>query len=142
MSEQTPNLEGLMKQAQAMQGKMQEAQQELAKLEVSGEAGGGLVKVVITGRHDIRRVSIDDSLMDEDEKDVLEDLIAAAVNDAVRKVEKAAQEKMVQLTKELGLPTDLGGAGGAGGMGGMGGGAGGMGGFGGGSNPYGGGALK
>lgn len=138
MSDQTPNLEGLMKQAQAMQGKMQEAQQELAKLEVAGEAGGGLVKVVITGRHDIRRVSIDDSLMDEDEKDVLEDLIAAAVNDAVRKVEKAAQEKMVQLTKELGLPTDLGG--GAGGLGGMGGGA--AGGFGGGSNPYGGGALK
>lgn len=81
---------GLMKQAQQMQEKMQKMQEELANAEVTGQSGGGLVSVVMTGRHDVKRVSIDQSLMstDEDDKEVLEDLIAAALNDAVRKVEQ------------------------------------------------------
>lgn len=83
---------GLMKQAQQMQEKMQKMQEELANAEVTGQSGGGLVSVVMTGRHDVKRVSIDQSLMstDEDDKEVLEDLIAAALNDAVRKVEQSS----------------------------------------------------
>ena len=79
---------GLMKQAQQMQEKMQKMQEELANAEVTGQSGGGLVSVVMTGRHDVKRVSIDQSLMstEEDDKEVLEDLIAAALNDAVRKI--------------------------------------------------------
>src|SRR5690554_4289648 len=87
---------GLMKQAQQMQEKMQKMQEELANAEVTGQSGAGLVSVVMTGRHDVRRVTIDESLLTED-KEVLEDLIAAAVNDAVRKVEKNSQEKMAGL---------------------------------------------
>jgi DNA-binding YbaB/EbfC family protein len=96
-------LAGLMKQAQAMQDNMKKAQEEIAKLEIEGEAGAGMVKVVMTGRHDVKRVTIDPSLMSED-KDMLEDLVAAAVNDAVRKVEAAAQEKMAGLTAGLPMP--------------------------------------
>ena len=96
-------LAGLMKQAQAMQDNMKKAQEEIAKMEVEGEAGAGLVKVVMTGRHDVRRVSIDPSLLGED-KDMLEDLVAAAVNDAVRKVEAGTQEKMAGMTAGLPLP--------------------------------------
>ena len=97
-------LAGLMKQAQAMQDNMKKAQEEIAKMEVEGEAGAGLVKVVMTGRHDVRRVSIDPSLLGED-KDMLEDLVAAAVNDAVRKAEEVSQEKMGKLTAGMpGLP--------------------------------------
>ena len=88
-----PNLNDLMKQAQQMQEKMQKAQQDLAKAEVQGESGAGMVKVTMTGRHDVRRVHIDDSLLSED-KEVLEDLLAAAVNDAVRKVEQHNKEAM------------------------------------------------
>lgn len=86
---------GLMKQAQQMQEKMQKMQEELANAEVTGQSGGGLVSVVMTGRHDVKRVSIDQSLMstDEDDKEVLEDLIAAALNDAVRKIEQSSQER-------------------------------------------------
>ncbi|WP_421865768.1 YbaB/EbfC family nucleoid-associated protein [Motiliproteus sp.] len=87
----------LMKQAQQMQEKMQQAQEEIANAEVTGESGAGLIKVVMNGRHDVRQVSIDDSLMEED-KEILEDLLAAAVNDAVRKVESASQEKMASIT--------------------------------------------
>ena len=83
----------IMKQAQQMQEQMQKAQQELANKEVSGESGAGMVKVVMTGRHDVRRVSIDQSLMSED-KEVLEDLLAAAVNDAVRKVEEGNRDAL------------------------------------------------
>ncbi|MEH6556636.1 MAG: YbaB/EbfC family nucleoid-associated protein [Oceanicoccus sp.] len=83
----------LMKQAQEMQEKMQKAQEELASKEVEGESGAGLVKIVMTGRHDVRRVSIDSSLMTE-EKEVLEDLLAAAVNDAVRKVEAGNRDAL------------------------------------------------
>lgn len=94
---------GLMKQAQQMQEKMQKMQEELANAEVTGQSGAGLVSVVMTGRHDVRRVAIDESLLTED-KEVLEDLIAAAVNDAVRKVEKNSQEKMAGMTAGLNLP--------------------------------------
>jgi DNA-binding YbaB/EbfC family protein len=96
-------LAGLMKQAQAMQDSMKKAQEEIAKLEVEGQSGAGLVKVVMTGRHDVKRVAIDPTLMGE-EKDMLEDLVAAAVNDAVRKVEAATQEKMAGLTAGLPMP--------------------------------------
>ena len=96
-------LGNIMKQAQAMQEKMKQAQEELAKTEVEGSSGGGLVKVTMTCRHDVRNVSIDDDLLEE-EKAVLEDLLAAAVNDAVRKVESTTEEKMAGLTAGLGLP--------------------------------------
>lgn len=97
------NMNDLMRQAQAMQEKMQKLQEEVARQEVTGESGAGLVKVVMTGRHDVRAVQIDNSLMTED-KDVLEDLIAAAVNDAVRKVEAAQQDSMKSLTGGLAMP--------------------------------------
>lgn len=96
-------LGNLMKQAQKMQENMQKAQEEIAGMEVTGQAGGGMVSVVMTGRHDVKRVSIDDSLM-KDEKEMLEDLLAAAVNDAVRQVEKRTQEKMSGMTSGMGLP--------------------------------------
>jgi nucleoid-associated protein EbfC len=96
-------LAGLMKQAQAMQDNMKKAQDEIAAMEIEGAAGGGVVKVVMTGRHDVKRVHIDPSLLTED-KDVLEDLVAAAVNDAVRKVEAASQAKMAGMTAGLPLP--------------------------------------
>ncbi|HHH36646.1 MAG TPA: YbaB/EbfC family nucleoid-associated protein [Gammaproteobacteria bacterium] len=96
-------LGNLMKQAQKMQEDMQRAQEEIASMEVTGQAGGGLVTVVMTGRHDVRRVEIDDSLLQED-KEMLEDLVAAAVNDAVRKVESETKEKMASMTSGLSLP--------------------------------------
>ncbi len=96
-------LGNLMKQAQKMQEDMQKAQEEIANLEVTGQAGGGLVTVVMTGRHDVRRVEIDDSLL-QDDKEMLEDLVAAAVNDAVRKVEQETKEKMAGMTSGLSLP--------------------------------------
>ena len=96
-------LGNLMKQAQRMQETMQKAQAELADMEVTGQAGGGMVSVIMTGRHDVKRVTVDDSLLKED-KEMLEDLLAAAVNDAVRKVESTTQEKMSGLTAGMGLP--------------------------------------
>ncbi|RTZ60689.1 MAG: YbaB/EbfC family nucleoid-associated protein [Gammaproteobacteria bacterium] len=93
----------LMKQAQAMQENMKKMQEELASIEVTGSAAGGLVEVDMTCRHDVRRVKIDPSLM-EDDKEVLEDLIAAAVNDAVRKVESTTQEKMAGVTGGMNIP--------------------------------------
>ncbi|HEX7043542.1 MAG TPA: YbaB/EbfC family nucleoid-associated protein [Burkholderiales bacterium] len=96
-------LGNLMKQAQAMQENLRKVQEELASIEVTGSAGGGMVGVVMTCRYDVRRVTLDPELL-KDEKEVLEDLIAAAVNDAVRKVEKATQEKMAGLASGLGLP--------------------------------------
>lgn len=94
-----------MKQAQAMQEQMQKVQAEIAGLEVIGESGAGLVKVVMNGRHEVARVDIDASLMGED-KEVLEDLVAAACNNAVHKVEAAQQEKMAGMAAGLGLPLD------------------------------------
>ncbi|MDX1796648.1 MAG: YbaB/EbfC family nucleoid-associated protein [Hydrogenovibrio sp.] len=95
-------LGNLMKQAQEMQKNMQAAQEEVAKMEVTGEAGGGMVKVTMTGRHELVKVDLDDTLMDD--REMLEDLFAAAVNSAVRKVEEATQEKMGGLTDGLNLP--------------------------------------
>ena len=100
---QKNQLAGLMKQAQAMQDNLKRAQEELARIEVEGQAGAGLVKVTMTCRHDVKRVTIDPSLLGED-KDMLEDLGAAAVNDAVRRVEATTQEKMSGLTGGLPLP--------------------------------------
>jgi DNA-binding protein, YbaB/EbfC family len=99
-------LGNLMKQAQQLQANIQKAQEELANMEVRGESGGGLVSVVMTGRHEVKQVSIDDSLLQED-KDMLEDLVAAAVNDAVRKTEKASQEKLAGMTAGVGLPPGM-----------------------------------
>ncbi len=99
-------LGNLMKQAQQMQANMQKAQEEIASLEVIGESGGGLVKVTMTGRHEARRVEIDDSLVGDD-KDMLEDLIAAAINDAAHKVESVTQERMSGLTAGMTLPAGM-----------------------------------
>jgi len=96
-------LAGLMKQAQQMQDNLKRAQEELALMEVEGSAGAGLVKVVMTGKHDVKRVTIDSSLVGED-KDMLEDLVAAAINDAVRRVETATQEKMSGLATGMPMP--------------------------------------
>jgi hypothetical protein len=96
----------LMKQAQQMQEKMQKAQEELANSEVTGESGAGLVKITMTGRHDVKRVELDDSVMGED-KELLEDLLAAAVNDAVRKIEEKNQSQMSSMTAGMGLPPGM-----------------------------------
>ncbi|MEK7991124.1 MAG: YbaB/EbfC family nucleoid-associated protein [Thiotrichaceae bacterium] len=99
-------LSGLMKQAQQMQQNLQDMQGEIANMQLTGEAGGGMVKIVMSGRHDVRRVTIDDSLMSDD-KEMLEDLIAAAINDAVRKVEKNSQDKLSSLTGGMDLPPGM-----------------------------------
>jgi hypothetical protein len=96
-------LAGLMKQAQQMQDNLKRAQEELAQLEVEGQSGAGLVKVVMTCRHDVKRVSIDPSLVGED-RDMLEDLVAAAINDAVRRVEATTQEKLAGFAGGMGMP--------------------------------------
>lgn len=100
------NLGNLMKQAQQMQENMKAMQEQLATIEVEGQSGAGMVKVVMTCRYDVKRVHIDNSLMGDD-KEMLEDLIAAAVNDAVRRVETTTQEKMASLTGGLGLPPGM-----------------------------------
>lgn len=97
------NLANIMKQAQQMQENMKSMQDQLANIEVEGQSGAGLVKVVMTCRHDVKRVSIDPSLLGDD-KEMLEDLIVAAMNDAARRVETTTQEKMSSLTGGLGLP--------------------------------------
>ena len=94
----------IMKQAQQMQENMQRAQEELANLEVQGESGGGLVKIVMTCRHDVRKVEIDQDLVDPEDKEVLEDLVAAAMNDAARKVEETTQSKMSGMAGGLNIP--------------------------------------
>ncbi|WP_158774640.1 YbaB/EbfC family nucleoid-associated protein [Cobetia sp. L2A1] len=93
----------IMKQAQEMQERMQQVQEEAAKAEVHGESGAGMVKITMNGRHDVSRVEIDQSLMEED-KELLEDLLAAAVNDAVRKVEVASKKQMEEATAGMNLP--------------------------------------
>ena len=97
-------LGNLMKQAQQMQTRMQKVQEEIAQLEVTGESGAGLVKVVVNGAHNCRRVEIDSSLLTEEDKDMLEDLIAAAFNDASRRLDEAQKEKMAQVTGGMQLP--------------------------------------
>lgn len=96
-------LAGLMKQAQAMQDNMKKMQEQLASIEVEGQAGAGMVKVIMTCKNDVKRVTIDPSLLGDD-KDMLEDLVAAAFNDAVRKAEATSSEKMGSLTAGLPLP--------------------------------------
>ena len=98
-------LGGLMKQAQMMQDNMKKAQEQLATIEVEGQSGGGMVKVMMTCRNDVKRVSIDPGIMDD--REMLEDLIAAAVNDAVRKAEATTQEKMGSLTDGMQLPPGM-----------------------------------
>ena len=95
-----------MKQAQQMQENMKAMQEQLATMEVEGQSGAGMVKVVMTCRYDVKRINIDNSLIGED-KEMLEDLIAAAVNDAVRRVEATTQEKMASLTGGMGLPPGI-----------------------------------
>jgi len=97
------NMNNFMKQAQALQANMQKAQEEIAHLEVTGEAGGGMVKVLMSGRHEVKRVLIEPAIFGED-REMLEDLIAAAVNDAVHRVEGATQAKMAAAMGGLSLP--------------------------------------
>ncbi len=99
-------LAGLMKQAQAMQDNMKKAQDELALIEVQGDSGAGLVKVTMTCKHDVKRVSIDPSLL-ADDKDMLEDLVAAAFNAAIRRAEEVSAEKMGKLTAGMPLPPGM-----------------------------------
>lgn len=96
----------MMKQAQQMQANMEKVQKEIAEAEATGESGAGLVKVVINGKHDVKRVEIDPELM-KDDKEMLEDLIAAAVNDANRRIEKISQEKMSSVTAGMPIPPGL-----------------------------------
>lgn len=95
----------MMKQAQQMQEKLQKAQEELQNMEITGEAGGGMVSVVMTGRHEVRRVAIDESVYDD--REMVEDLVAAAFNDAAQKLERVSKEKMEGLTQGMGLPPGL-----------------------------------
>jgi nucleoid-associated protein EbfC len=100
------NLSQLMRQAQAMQANMQKAQDELAAIEVEGTAGGGMVKLIVTCKHEVKRVTIEPALLGDD-KEMLEDLIAAAFNDARAKVERTVQEKLSAVTGGLALPGGL-----------------------------------
>jgi len=99
------NLAGLMQQAQKMQQEMQKTQEELAKLEVTGEAGGGLVKVTMTGKHAVRRVEVDPSLLDD--REMLEDIVTAAVNDAVNRIASTTQDRMSDMTAGIPLPPGM-----------------------------------
>ena len=98
------NIGNMMKQAQQLQANMQRAQAEIASLEVTGEAGGGMAKVQMTGKHQVQRVVLDPSIISADDKEMLEDLVAAAINDAVQKVERATQEKMSSVMGGMSLP--------------------------------------
>jgi DNA-binding YbaB/EbfC family protein len=97
---------GLMKQAQQMQDNLRKAQEELASIEVEGQSGAGLVKVTMTCKHDVKRIVIDPSLL-ADDKDMLEDLVAAAFNDGLRRAEEVSQEKMGKLTSGMPLPPGM-----------------------------------
>lgn len=101
------NLAKMMKQAQELQGKMAQVQEELGRAEIEGSAGGGMVKAVMSGKHELRRLSIDPSLVTPEDVGMLEDLIVAAVNDARGKVEAHVKEEMGKLTGGLGLPPGL-----------------------------------
>ena len=98
-------ISGLMKQAQQMQENMKKAQEQLALVEIEGQSGAGMVKVTMTCSHDVRRVTIDPSVMDD--KEMLEDLVAAAVNDAMRRAEQVSQERMAGFTAGLNLPAGM-----------------------------------
>jgi len=96
------NIAGLLQQAQKMQQEMQKAQQKLAEMEVTGQAGGGMVSVLMTGQHAVKRVTIDPALSDDIE--MLEDLVAAAVNDAVNRIRESTEQQMSQVTQGMPLP--------------------------------------
>lgn len=100
------NINQLMKQAQMLQDKVQKANEEILKQEATGESGGGLVKVTLTGRFEVKRVSIDESLL-KDDKEILEDLIALAMNDGVHRIEKIKETKMASVTGGLPLPPGM-----------------------------------
>lgn len=97
------NFGNMMKQAEALQRNMQKAQEEIARMEVTGESGGGMVKVTMTGKHEVKRVQIEPAVMGDD-REMLEDLLAAAINDAVRRVESESQERMAGMMSGLKLP--------------------------------------
>ncbi len=97
------NFGNMMKQAEALQRNMQKAQEEIARMEVTGESGGGMVKVTMTGKHEVKRVQIEPALMGDD-REMLEDLLAAAINDAVRRVESESQQRMSGMMAGLKLP--------------------------------------
>jgi DNA-binding YbaB/EbfC family protein len=101
------NFDELLKQAQGMQEQMQKAQQELVELEVTGEAGGGLVKIIMNGRYDVKKVAIDRSLIMDEDKEMIEDLVASAINDAVQKIEKTSREKISSLASGIKVPKDI-----------------------------------
>ena len=100
-------LGGLMKQAQKMQEDMQRAQAEIAAIEITGESGGGLVSVIINGQHECKRVNIDESLFADDDKEMIEDLVAAAFNDAVQKLAVTSKERMANVTEGMSLPAGM-----------------------------------
>jgi|SRR5574344_2711875 nucleoid-associated protein EbfC len=100
------NMGNMMKQAQMMQDRLQKAQDEIAKMEVTGDAGAGMVKVTMTGNHEVRRVEIDDSIYSDD-KDICEDLLAAAFNDAQRRIEEQSKEKLSAVTGGMQLPPGM-----------------------------------
>jgi DNA-binding YbaB/EbfC family protein len=100
------NIGNMMKQAQQMQANMQKVQAEIALLEVTGESGGGMVKVLMTGKHEVKRVTIEPSVSGED-REMLEDLVAAAINDAVHKVEAQISQKMASVTAGMQLPPGM-----------------------------------
>ena len=105
-----PDIGNLLKQAQKMQAQMQEAQKELADMVVTGEAGGGLVRIEMTGRHTCKKVHLEATVLDED-LEVIEDLIMAAINNAVEKIERTSREKLSKLTSGIQLPAGFGGMG-------------------------------
>jgi len=111
-----PTMEELMAKAKEMQNYMQNAQKEIMALQITGEAGGGMVKVIMNGAHQALKITISPTLMGEDE-DMLEDLVLAAINDASKKIEETTKQKMMQMAKDMNLPQDMGGAGGANGSG-------------------------
>ncbi|MBU3672795.1 MAG: YbaB/EbfC family nucleoid-associated protein [Sinobacteraceae bacterium] len=100
------NIGNMMKQAEALQRNMQKAQEEIGRMEVTGESGGGMVKVTMTGKHEVKRVQIEPAVIGED-REMLEDLIAAAINDAVRRVETQSQQRMSELMSGLRLPPGM-----------------------------------
>ena len=100
------NFGNMMKQAEALQRNMQKAQEEIGRMEVTGESGGGMVKVTMTGKHEVKRVQIEPAVIGED-REMLEDLIAAAINDAVRRVETKSQQRMSELMSGLRLPPGM-----------------------------------
>ena len=99
-------LSSMMKQAEKMQADMKKVQKEISRIEVNGQSGGGLVSIIMTGRHEVKKVDIDKTLFEED-SDMIGDLLAAAVNDAVRKIQKNTQERMSRMTVDMGLPPGI-----------------------------------